>query len=100
MNPSMPIERVLPESELRARVIERIKDGRLPVVLPIRINAGYGTGLPCDLCDRPVPAQKVEYEVIDQRTGTRLYFHVACHSVWQRECAERLRHTPSGPQQP
>jgi len=89
----------MPESELRARVIQRIEDGRLPLVLSTRMNAGYGTGVQCDLCDQSIAANKVEYEVIDYRTGKRLYFHVACHSMWQWECAQRLRHTPSSPQQ-
>jgi len=96
----MPIEPVLPESELHTRVIQRIEEGRLPLMLPTRINAGYGTGAQCDLCDQPISATRVEYEVFDQRTGRHFYFHVACHSLWQCECAERLRDTPSSPQQP
>src|SRR5262249_8306152 len=34
---SMPEEAVLPERELRVRVIRRMEDGRLPVALPTRI---------------------------------------------------------------
>jgi hypothetical protein len=86
----MPEEPVLPERELRARVIRRMEDGRLPLTLPTRINAGYGSGARCDLCDQPIAAHKVEYEIADARSGKRLYFHVACHSIWQRECQLRI----------
>jgi len=90
----MSTKPVLPESELRARVIQRIEDGRLPVALLTSIDAGYGTGVECDLCGQPIAADKIEYGVTDSRTGRRLYFHVACHSVWQHECARRLRDSP------
>ena len=48
----MPTGAVLPESELRARVLQYIEDGRLPVVLSTTMYAGYGRGVQCDLCDR------------------------------------------------
>ena len=90
----MPTRPLLPESELRVRVIQRVEDGRLPLVLSTQIDAGYGTGVQCDLCDQPIAADKIEYSVTDSRTGKRLYFHVACHSMWQHECARRLRNFP------
>jgi hypothetical protein len=87
----MPAEPVLPESELRSRVLQRIEDGRLPVVLSTAIYAGYGKGVQCDLCDQPIAVNKVEYDVIYPRGGKWLHFHFACHSAWQRECVLRLR---------
>jgi hypothetical protein len=90
----MPTEPVLPESELRARVLQRIDDGRLPLVLATHIDAGYGAGVLCDLCDLPIAADKVEYDVTPPGSGTRLHFHIACHLAWQRECALRLRDIP------
>jgi hypothetical protein len=92
----MPTEPVLPESELRSRVQQRIDDGRLPVVLSTHIDAGYGAGGRCDLCDQPIAADKVEYDVTAPGSGTRLHFHIACHLAWQRECAARLSDFPSG----
>jgi len=65
----MPAEPVLPESELRSRVLQRIEDGRLPVVLSTAIYAGYGKGIMCDLCDRQIAVNKVEYDVISPRCG-------------------------------
>lgn len=87
----MPTEPVLPESELHDRVLKRIENGRLPVVVSITIDAGYGQGSQCELCDQPIAADQIEYDVADPRTGKRLHFHFACHSVWQRECAFRLK---------
>jgi len=86
----MPTEPVLAESELRSRVLERIEDGRLPVVLSTTIYAGYGLEVECDLCDQPIACDKVEYDVTDPRADKWLHFHFACHSAWQRECALRL----------
>src|SRR5215469_5801598 len=94
----MTTEPVLHESELRARVIQRLEDGRLPVVLPTRINAAYGTRMPCDLCDRPIAANEVEYEVTDPGSGKRLHFHIACHYAWRREC-EHILQRQSDPRQ-
>ena len=91
----MPTEPVLSETELRSRVLQRMEDGRLPLILSTRIDAGYGAGDRCDLCDQPIVADKVEYDVTDPDSGKRLYFHIACHFAWQRECALRLRDFPS-----
>ena len=95
----MPTEPVLSETELRSRVLQRMADGRLPLILSTRIDAGYGAGDRCDLCDQLTAADKVEYDVTDPDSGKRLYFHIACHFAWQRECALRLRDlTPTSTQ--
>jgi len=94
----MPHEPVLPESELRWRALQRIEDGRLPLVLSTRIDAGYGTGVQCYLCDQPIAADKIEYDITDHN-GKLLHFHFACHLAWQRECALRLRALPSASMQ-
>ena len=91
----MPTEPVLPESELRARVLRLIDAGHLPLVLSTHIDAGYGSGGRCDLCAQAIVADKIEYDVSDPGSGRRLHFHFACHSAWQRECALRLRQAPS-----
>jgi hypothetical protein len=87
----MPTEPVLPENELRSRVLLRLEDGRLPLMLATRIDAGYGAGAQCVICDLPIAADKIEYDVTDFRTSKRLHFHIACHLAWQRECGLRLR---------
>jgi hypothetical protein len=90
----MPTEPVLPASELRARALQRIEDGRLPLVLSTHIYAGYGAGVRCALCDQPIASDKIEYDVTDPRSEKCLHFHLACHTEWQRECA-LLRDSPS-----
>ncbi len=95
----MPTEPTLPESELRSRALQRIEDGRLPIMLSTRIDAGYGAGVQCDLCDQPIAADKIEYDVTDPDSGKRLHFHIACHLVWQRECALRLKNFRPPPTQ-
>jgi len=87
----MPTDAVLPESELHARVLQRLADGRLPLALSTRIDAGYGRSYLRALCDQPIAANKIEYDVTDPGSGKTLRFHFAWHSAWQRECARRLR---------
>src|SRR6516164_3941036 len=95
----MPAEPVLPESELRALAVQHIKDGRLPVALSNLIYAGYGQGVPCDLCGLPIDADDIEYNVTDPRDDGSLQFHIACHFTWQRECAQRLKDYQPPPSQ-
>ena len=80
------------DSELLQRVQQRIDSGRLPVVLPSLISAGYGTGAaPCVVCDLDILADQVIYEIDDpRRVDELLPFHFACYVIWQRECAQRL----------
>ena len=91
----MPTEPVLPADELRMRVMQRLETTRLPILLSLRIDAGYGSGASCALCDLAIAGDKIEYDVTDPRTNKRLHFHYACHAAWQRECALRLRYVLS-----
>jgi len=83
---------VLSENELLQRVQQRIDEGRLPVILPSLISAGYGAGTaPCAVCDLDILSDQVIYEIDDpRRVDELLPFHFACYVVWQRECAHRL----------
>lgn len=80
------------ENELIQRVQQRIDAGRLPVVLPSLISAGYGTGsVACAVCDLRILSEQVMYEVDDPRAVDKLLpFHFGCYVIWQRECAQRL----------
>lgn len=82
----------MPENELIQRVQQRIDAGRLPVVLPSLISAGYGTGsVGCAVCDLGILSEQVMYEVDDPRGVDELLpFHFSCYVIWQRECAQRL----------
>jgi hypothetical protein len=97
----MPTESQLRDGELRARIRQRIDDGRLPVMLPRRINAGYGSGHTCRACDQPITRDEVEYEVDDYRDGRPLSFHLGCHVIWQLECVQKTKQQrPEGPAAP
>jgi len=42
---------------------------RLPVLLSTTTYAGCGPGNKCDLCDQPIVARRIEYDVTDSPTG-------------------------------
>lgn len=89
----MPTESQIRDRELRSRVRERIKNGRLPLILSRDILAGYGSGKnTCAACDQPITRDHIEYELKDAPIPVSLLFHFGCHAVWQIECAKRLTH--------
>jgi hypothetical protein len=74
----------LSEPELRQRVEERVRDGRLPRQLPVRRWAGYSR-LPertCSGCGEIITASTVEVE-IDAPGFAGLVFHLHCEAVWE-----------------
>ena len=83
----MPTESQLRDAALPVRVRNLIEDGRLPVMVPKNISAGYGSDRVCAACDQPITSTQVEYDIQDERTGERLSFHLGCHVLWQIECA-------------
>jgi hypothetical protein len=88
----MPTESQLRDTALRLRVRERIEDGRLPVMLPKAIFAGYGAGNLCLACDQPITPAQIEYELDHDVNGSpyRQRLHLGCHVIWQIECHERI----------
>jgi len=88
----MLIEYPLPDLERHARIRRRIDEGRLPVHLPDRINAGHGSGSTCTACDQPISTGDIEYDIEDPRNGiARLSLHLECYLLWQIECVKRIR---------
>jgi hypothetical protein len=82
----------IPEDELIRRVQQCIDEGRLPLVLPSLVSAGYGTASArCAVCDIGISSDQVMYEVDDPGgVDELLAFHFGCYVLWQRECAQRL----------
>lgn len=74
------------EDSLRSIARQRIAAGLLPVIFPRSLQAGYGSGKHCCLCEQPIEPHQVEYEVTDDRNDHPLSFHLACHAIWQLEC--------------
>jgi hypothetical protein len=87
----MPTESQLRDPVLRAAIRQRIDAGRLPVMIPKRISAGYGTESLCDACEQPITRKQVEYDIDDVPYGAPLSLHLGCHVLWQIECVERMR---------
>jgi len=87
----MPAESQLQDTALRLRVRELLKDGRLPLMVPMRVDGSYGCDQSCLVCDQPITTADVQYEVDDYRDGKRLCFHLICHVVWQTECVGARR---------
>ncbi len=83
-------------SELEWLACHRIDEGRLPGEVVRDVVAGYGHGERCQLCDLPVAAQAIAYEVTDGRTRRSITFHIACYQAWQLECLARSK--AKGPQ--
>lgn len=82
----MPHGPRISDDRLRMLARERIADGRLPMVFSYSIEAGHGSGAACCLCDQQIASQHIEYEIKHPREDRRLYFHMACHAIWQLEC--------------
>jgi len=68
---------------------EHLANGRLPRIQSQCIWGGYGRGDICSLCGEPIRSTEVEFEVPepDDSPGSCLKFHIACHAIWQSECA-------------
>ena len=82
----------LPDFELHARIRQFIDEGWLPVFLPDRISARYGSGSKCHACNQPVAPSQVKYDVEDPGNGIgRLSLHLGCYVLWQIECVKRMR---------
>jgi hypothetical protein len=96
----MPTGTVLPESELRALARWRIDAGRLPLMRPDQIIAGYGRANTCCVCNQLIEPTKIEYEVETPDKLRRLIFHFACYVIWQRECSELMGEHPRSPAEP
>lgn len=84
----MPYGSRLSEEDLRSIARQLISDGRLPVIFSENLFGGYGSGLPCCLCEQPIERKHVEYEVTDPRNGRAFRFHLVCHAAWELECVQ------------
>jgi hypothetical protein len=76
------------EAELRQKVVDRLRDGKLPGQPPDRLWGGPGVNAPCSVCDRPVRTDEMEFEVQFARDGGAPHFdvfhvHTRCYAVWE-----------------
>jgi len=56
----------------------------VPYQKPARTWAGRGSGAFCDLCQQPIEADQIEYEVElpPEAQAPVLNFHLACYEKW------------------
>lgn len=83
------------EDELGRLAKRRIEAGELPCYRVTRIWGSHGSGARCSLCDLPIRADEIEYEIslesgADEHSLS-LRFHLACHAVWQAECIRAVQ---------
>jgi len=78
------------ERELRREVRSRVDQGLMPCGPAERVWAGPGSGALCTLCDRPITAPQIEYELIfgAAPVSVSIRFHRACQSAWELECGD------------
>jgi hypothetical protein len=81
---------------LRAAARLKIACGLLPSDCECKLFAGYGHGESCAICDRPIRADEVQYE-IEPPGRAQIPFHMACHAAWLLEC-ESNRHGMAMPE--
>jgi len=87
----------LRNAELQAYIHRLMDEGRLPVILPEKIAAGYGSGSNCRGCDQPVTPTQIEYDIEDHSNGSvRLTLHRGCYVLWQIECVRRIHKRDQG----
>jgi hypothetical protein len=83
MSDNMPFD----EEALRREARRRVAEGRLPCEAQQYLWAGAGEGQPCSLCDRPIGAQQIEYELQFKAAPVAMVrFHRICHQAWELEC--------------
>jgi hypothetical protein len=68
---------------LRRRMTELLRNGRLRrFAIHPRVYAGYGEGLPCEVCGETISVNQVRYDIED-RQGASFRVHLGCRRLWE-----------------
>ena len=78
------------EKTLREKAFKTIQDGKLPNRQPDRTWGGPGVGAQCAVCERPVTADELEFEIQFARDGNnpgldKFHVHIRCFAAWEFE---------------
>ena len=73
----------------RARVLDSIATGRLPLDPPRKMYAGHGDGRTCNGCGDAIDHTQVEYESI-YANGRAYHLHLACAGLWDVQRQRRF----------
>jgi hypothetical protein len=79
--------------DLTAIIRLKVATGVLPMEAPVKMFAGYGTGMVCVACDLSTTKADIEYEV-DMADGRTFSFHQPCLALWHQERATYLKDLP------
>jgi hypothetical protein len=55
----------------------------LPRQAPTLISAGYGDGTACGVCEQPITATDVEYDLYFYDDDRSFRMHLRCYAVWE-----------------
>jgi hypothetical protein len=78
------------EAALRKVARHALDAGKIPRRRPDRTWGGPGIGAQCAVCQEPIPASEMEYEVEFARDGQapgldKFHVHLQCAAVWELE---------------
>ena len=78
------------EAVLCQRARNAIREGKLPTRPPDHTWGGPGIGVPCAVCDLPVPRDGMEFEIQFAIGGSAPRFavyhvHTGCYAAWELE---------------
>lgn len=80
----------IPEEVLLQTVRSRLDAAELPVMRVGDLGAGYGSSRSaCCACSEAISPHQIEYSV--QAGPSVMNFHIVCFSIWQLECAHRIK---------
>ena len=64
---------------------EKVRQGHLPDLRQCRIFGGPSIGRACALCEKNIPKQATEIEVVaEANTAISIFVHVDCYAAWSR----------------
>ncbi len=77
------------QAAIRERINAMLSGGQLPPRAANSINAAYGNGRRCDICDESTAPAEVTYELHVSAAGEArsIFLHFACYDLWERERA-------------
>ena len=78
------------DAELRKLARKALELGKLPRTEPTRTWGGPGVGAGCAVCDEPITAGEMEYELQFARPPEapgldKYHVHIRCAAIWELE---------------
>jgi hypothetical protein len=71
-------------AEAPLKIRRKVESGALPVDMPAKTYAGFGTGGPCAGCEEPITKAQAEYE-LEMADGRKFLMHLGCAGLLEAE---------------